>query len=122
MWTKRSTPKNKHEIEFISWWSLSVALTFTATTIYKMVSESNFDMSFGLQRFIAVGIIGISVLMSCFNVFEYIHNYCDCHQTEEDNDTFDTISLIIMSIMIIVWIIIQISLAKHIITHDIVSV
>lgn len=74
-----------------------------------------------MQRFIAIGIIAISVMMSCFNVFEYIYNYCECHQSPQDKDTFDTISLVVSAIMLVIWIIIQLSLAKHIITHDIVS-
>ena len=112
--------KNRHEIEFISYWSLSVALTFTATTIYKMVSESNFQMAYGLQRFIAIGIIAMSVIISIFNGYELLHYYGDNHTNTEDHCIFDTIHLLFSISMLCIWIVVQMVLAIHIATHKIV--
>lgn len=116
-----SEDKNRHEIEFISYWSLSVALTFTATTIYKMVSESNFQMPFGQQRFIALGIIAMSVIISIFNAYELIHYYINNHPCPEDTCSFDTIHLVFSISMLVIWVSVQLLLSWHIATHQIIS-
>lgn len=86
-----------------------------------MVSESNFQMKYGMQRFIAIGIIAMSVIITIFNGYELLHYYGKNHQCAEDTCIFDSVSLVFSVAMLCIWVVIQMVLAIHIATHQIVS-
>lgn len=107
-----------HEAEFINWWALSVALTFTAITIYSVLKDASFAMSTGYQHIVAVGLLFISMGICFLNGYEYIHHHLDENTAKNDMIFFDYISLLFSILFILCWVGIQGILGFHMIKYQ----
>ena len=110
-----------HETEFINWWSLSIALTFTAITMYGVLKDASFRIALYDQHRLALVLICISIGVCIFNIFEYIYHHVDSRTQKPHIIGLDFISLFLSIVFILGWIFVQGILVYHMQHHAILG-